>query len=1209
VPQFILDDAIAKGQTCNIIISQPRKIAAITVARRVASERQCNLGQLVGYQVGLDKKRDEDYKGNRLMFCTTGVILQKMIQEKSMVNYTHVILDEIHEREIDMDLLITVVREFMIHNSGATKLILMSATLQAEIFVNYLTFQLPDITIPPSIVKHKAERNHLIKKLFLDDFHNLQFQDDLVDYMKPGITAKLYQVAKEIVIDRLRQCQKSILVFLPGICEIDAMHAMLKDVEELADTCLICVLHSSLSMADQKVAFMPSTKPKIVLSTNIAESSVTINDVSCVIDFCLTKLVTINQNSTMSSLQLEWAAKDSLEQRAGRTGRTCDGVVYRLIRRSFYNDRLNKFTVPEMERSPLETVVLRIKMLDIESPVVLLAKSLSPPEPSAISRAALTLKELGGLERVTDDGDFIHNDGKLTYVGRIMAALPLDVRVSKLIILGYVFSVLDEAIIIAAGLNNKSIFRNNFHQKLDDYTHKLSWSDGSCCDFIAILNAYKLWKFMSEQGHFSDWKVEQKWCNQYNLERKSLHEMRELIREVKKRLAELSMESLAGQLLVTWEEKEKPLVLKICIAGAFIPNFFIAGESTESLEQDIHKQLGNKSPYNTIYFRNMDKKYMGEVYEEQIKQKIVDAGICSSTKNMKVSFDQGSTKFFVQFIGNDTMVDSDVCNIADNYDSGKSLFSGKISAEVYKAAKLRKLGYRLSLDVMSSEETEAHAMKCGLMVENNGFVERNKNFTKLPELCVLPLTSTESLIGFITHIDHCGKFFIQPTDENCKKVLEYLQEKLAEENLENVEEVDGLEWNQLVIVKHAGVLNRAKIVGVKSRTQVARCFMFDFGTTIEVLIADVYKVTEDIEEYFDIPERCFEASLSEIMPALKCPRGKWTAAAIDEFKKLALNREAKVEVYSVIEDIVSAKLWIGGICINKALIDAEYAKECEESFPRKHNHEIRVKVQNSSGVRYGPKEEFAEHTNKMRPIAVEPPPKSKCNLKFSVSGPISPLETTLSRVIIDFKCADINIDPNSANSVLLVDDPSNAYGRLIVSAHVTKNKNGIVLHETTLMPDIPGLPLLLAMIFAPDVIFRRNDDKTKYNNMQFGLGCYKQNAEPYFREHDCILPVNFKLEGRDFSDVNYLRFLMSHLLTTEPNEQLSSLSDEQKSDLLLRVKNQLLKVLSKNLQPVALSYATPTENGDWSTENQTDAKVWQDVFIGGGTYHRKKNNF
>ena len=651
-----------------------------------------------------------------------------MISEKNMNNYSHIILDEIHEREIDMDLLLVIVKEFLLNNSIGTKLILMSATLNAEIFIDYFTFEFPDKVIKPGVFELPSNRDFEINKFHLEDLVRFGFQNDIINYMKPGISTGLYNLAKNILIHRIKNSDKSILVFLPGVYEIETLNAVLKDSEELKEKCLICVLYSSLSVENQKIAFKPASKPKIILCTNIAESSVTINDVDCVIDFCLSKVVKTVKNTTMSSLTMEWAARDNLEQRAGRTGRTCDGVVYRLIHRSHFSGRL-RFSMPEMERCPLETTVLRIKLFDVEPPLKLLAKALSPPETSEVKKALLILKELGGLQRLENNLQFDYEDGKMTFVGRIMAALPVDVRISKFIVLGYIFSVLDEAIIIGAGLNIRSIFRTNPSERLVDYAHKLTWADGSGCDFMAILNAYKLWKFMSEQGQFSDWKAEQIWCHEFNLERKSLHEMRELIHSIKERLSGLNFTEIRGNAAM-WEDREKPVILKICIAGAFLPNFFITGDSTEYVEQSIQKEIGGKNPFRTVYFKKMDNKsYVGQVHESQIKQKMVEAGVCRHTDDIKLTFDKGSSKLFMEFLSDEVDLEQhDESGIHAKFQKiSNCQVAGKIASEIYRAVKLRttsRNGCGLSIDVMSPEEALQYAQEHGIYEEQTTFEVR-----------------------------------------------------------------------------------------------------------------------------------------------------------------------------------------------------------------------------------------------------------------------------------------------------------------------------------------------------------------------------------------------------------------------------------------------------------------------------------------------------
>lgn len=314
-----MEDAKKRNESVNIIVSQPRKIAAITIARRVSKELNCQLGGMVGYQVGLDKKVNKMDKENEitsLLFCTTGVVLQKLIKEKSVSRYSHIILDEIHERDIDTDLVMAILREFLLV-SNETRLILMSATLNSSKFAKYFTINdLPREILPP-IVEMKVERPYKIDIAYLDDLEKLQISEDAINYSMPTITTEMYQIATKLIILSLKESDKSILVFLPGFYEIESMHTFLRKIEGIENMCLISVLHAQLSSAEQKEAFMPSTLPKVILSTNIAESSVTIPNVESIIDFCLVKNIVVQKESSMASLKLEWASKYNCQQRAG----------------------------------------------------------------------------------------------------------------------------------------------------------------------------------------------------------------------------------------------------------------------------------------------------------------------------------------------------------------------------------------------------------------------------------------------------------------------------------------------------------------------------------------------------------------------------------------------------------------------------------------------------------------------------------------------------------------------------------------------------------------------------------------------------------------------------------------------------------------------------------------------------------------------------
>ena len=148
---------------------------------------------------------------------------------------------------------------------------------------------------------------------------------------------------------------------------------------------------------------------------------------------------------------------------------------------------------PEILMAPLESIVVKIKEFNMGSPLEILASTIDPPDQSAIINAVLAIKEHGGMLIHDDIGNFDYHDGQLTFIGEIMAALPCDIRITKLIVLGYLFSVLDESIIIAAGLNFKAIFINSLTDKMGAYCRKMYWSDGTGSDCLATFNAYNYW--------------------------------------------------------------------------------------------------------------------------------------------------------------------------------------------------------------------------------------------------------------------------------------------------------------------------------------------------------------------------------------------------------------------------------------------------------------------------------------------------------------------------------------------------------------------------------------------------------------------------------------------------------------------------------------------------------------------------------------------
>ncbi|XP_011696838.1 PREDICTED: putative ATP-dependent RNA helicase TDRD9 [Wasmannia auropunctata] len=653
VPQLILDAEFEKRQHCNIIVTQPRRIAAMSIAKRVSSERDWTVGTIVGYQMGLVKNVSPD---TRITYCTTGVLLNKLTNKKHMMDYTHVILDEVHERDEDMDFLLLVVRKLLRTNSMTVKVVLMSATIDVNKFAAYFSTPVEDQLLPAPIIDIPKGSPYEVSIYYLDELENLGLIPE-VD-MEPKFTSAMAKFSANIIhifdsIDSNNQNERSaVLVFLPGFVEIEELRTLLLSENNADVKWDIIILHSLISTEDQENIFKkpPKHYRRIILSTNIAESSITVPDVKYVIDFCMTKLLVTESSTNYQCLQLCWASKSNCQQRAGRTGRVMDGRVYRMVPRAFYENYLRDEALPEILRAPLANVILKTKLLDMGEPKALLALSLDPPNLSNIQNTILLLKEVGALlNRGTQEVD-----GDLTPLGRVMASLPLDVRVTKLIILGHIFDLLPDTIIIAACMTVKDMFNIGLHELESTYYEKLHWSAGSDSDCIACLNAFKVWRNDKANRRITNPYQEKEWARRRSLRVRSLREIDAFIAEITHKLRMFGISETMGPDKITWDNLciDTYFVLKFIIAGAFYPNYFIKFPyNVNDHMKDVEKTLAFRDPTNTVILQGWPANQPGSLYSKKIQEIIGQ-----HTKNIKkiecddvtVSFD-GSSRVYVEY--------------------------------------------------------------------------------------------------------------------------------------------------------------------------------------------------------------------------------------------------------------------------------------------------------------------------------------------------------------------------------------------------------------------------------------------------------------------------------------------------------------------------------------------------------------------------------
>lgn len=471
VPQFILDDAIARGcgSGVSIVVTQPRRVSAMGVAARVAQERCESLDAQdadaqVGYAIRGERRAA---RGCRILFSTTGVLLRRLAAggDPTLRSVSHVVVDEVHERSTDSDLLLLLLRDVLAANPEL-RVVLMSATIKAETFTAYFGgapyFCIPGRTFPV----HSIYLEELVaatqfrcawharvgeKEAALVD-ESGQPDDGAVQTLRQLATGRAdYElVARAVGYALGLGGDGAVLVFCPGVGEIrQAMQAVAAlgrgDV-------LLLPLHANLPAPEQRRVFerAPPGMRKVVVATNVAETSITIPEVCFVVDTGRVREARYDVQLSVHRLVETWASRAACRQRAGRAGRTRPGTCIRLYSRGMEERLMPAETTPEMQRAPLESVVMQVKAVSREDVRAVLGRALSPPPLAAVEATTERLVVAGALHA----GGF---DARLTPLGRYLADMPIDLRLAKLLVLGALCGCLEPLLHVAALLSSRPI--------------------------------------------------------------------------------------------------------------------------------------------------------------------------------------------------------------------------------------------------------------------------------------------------------------------------------------------------------------------------------------------------------------------------------------------------------------------------------------------------------------------------------------------------------------------------------------------------------------------------------------------------------------------------------------------------------------------------------------------------------------------------------
>ena len=390
VPQMLLDAGIAGDKM--IVVLQPRRVAARTVATRVAGERGGKLGAEVGYQIRFD---DHTSVGTRICFVTEGILLRWLQDDRTLANIGAVIFDEFHERNLLSDVALALVKHLQQIQRPDLVMLVMSATLDAEPVAAYLNQC-------PILISEGQSYPVEVGYLSMPD-------------QRP-FTAQAAEAVERIIND---EAPGDILVFMPGRGEIngtlDALRGM-RTRERV--TCI--PLHGELEPQEQDRAFAPNALRKVIVATNVAETSITIDGIRHVVDSGVARVARYDAERGIGTLLLEPISRASADQRKGRAGRTAPGTCHRLWTVIGHQNREERNT-PEIQRSDLAEVVLLLHSLGIREAATF--DWLDKPDPQAVERAERLLTMLGALL-----------NADLTAIGRQMLRLPMHPRYSRMLI-------------------------------------------------------------------------------------------------------------------------------------------------------------------------------------------------------------------------------------------------------------------------------------------------------------------------------------------------------------------------------------------------------------------------------------------------------------------------------------------------------------------------------------------------------------------------------------------------------------------------------------------------------------------------------------------------------------------------------------------------------------------------------------------------------
>jgi ATP-dependent helicase HrpA len=552
LPKMCLDAGL--GISAKIGCTQPRRVAALSISRRIAEELSVTWGRQVGCKIRFDDRSSSE---TYVKLMTDGILLAEAQGDPQLSDYDAIIIDEAHERSLNIDLLLGHLKGLLARRSDL-KLIVTSATIDTQAFSRHFN-DAPIIEV--------SGRVYPVEVIYERQDSASDEQGD-VSYVDAAV-----QVAERVLYE---SSFGDVLIFMPGERDIRETSDLLEG--RFARDAEIIPLFGRLSSGDQQRVFSPSSQRKIVIATNIAETSLTIPGIRYVIDAGLARISRYNPRTRTRRLPIEPVSQSSANQRKGRAGRVQDGICIRLYSEEDFNAR-PAFTQPEIQRANLAEVILRMKAFgigDIETfPFV------QPPTSAAISNGYTLLQELGALDPQRE----------LTPLGRDLARLPIDPTLGRMLLQSQQEHASHELLIIAAGLSIQDPRERPMDQKDAAATAHKRFADPQS-DFLTLLNIWNAvhdeWEKLRTQNQ------RRRFCRQHFLSYLRMREWQDLYAQLHDALADL------GTLRINESNAAYDAIHRSILSG-------LIGHVARREDRNLYKAAGNREvtmfPGSALYER------------------------------------------------------------------------------------------------------------------------------------------------------------------------------------------------------------------------------------------------------------------------------------------------------------------------------------------------------------------------------------------------------------------------------------------------------------------------------------------------------------------------------------------------------------------------------------------------------------------------------